>query len=386
MKDQYPTYSASKTYNVGDIVYGGFAGHGLYQKTASSSAGFSPTYTSATDVQDANGWTRYRPTPRQIVQGGTLSISLKLKLDRTGYTITSNNAIRIGLFESVGSYINYDNHGLSNAVFNGYSGYMFGYGPADNRILKRTETANPPLISTTTGVYTPLSTWSVGGFGVQNEYDVSIKLKRIGSSLEITSHIYGSGYSSKFTHIDATPFTSFDTLAFYTVSNNVSSMAVSNPIATYDGGSVALQSGGCSDLDARVWMYGVNEFWSFGPRTLTRVADRHYTFGDEVVKHNGTAWEYYYERLDTGKVLIETAGGNEAWPWLVPWLEFTSQKLCLPPVYPAYNGGATYSIGDRVSHGGGNFVCIYNAGSSGYGPFGGYLDGTANGIIYWLPE
>ena len=386
MKDQYPTYSASKTYNVGDIVYGGFAGHGLYQKTASSSAGFSPTYTSATDVQDANGWTRYRPTPRQIVQGGTLSISLKLKLDRTGYTITSNNAIRIGLFESVGSYINYDNHGLSNAVFNGYSGYMFGYGPADNRILKRTETANPPLISTTTGVYTPLSTWSVGGFGVQNEYDVSIKLKRIGSSLEITSHIYGSGYSSKFTHIDATPFTSFDTLAFYTVSNNVASMAVSNPIATYDGGSVALQSGGCSDLDARVWMYGVNEFWSFGPRTLTRVADRHYTFGDEVVKHNGTAWEYYYERLDTGKVLIETAGGNEAWPWLVPWLEFTSQKLCLPPVYPAYNGGATYSIGDRVSHGGGNFVCIYNAGSSGYGPFGGYLDGTANGIIYWLPE
>jgi hypothetical protein len=127
--------------------------------------------------------------------------------------------------------------------------------------------------------------------------------------------------------------------------------------------------------------------WSYGPRTLTRVSDRHYTFGDEVVKHNGTAWEYYYERPDTGKVLIEIVTGNQAWPWLVPWVDFTAQKLCLPPVYPAYRGGDTiYYIGDRVSHGGGNYVCIYNAGSVGYGPFGGYLDGTANGIIYWLLE
>ena len=384
MRDQYPTFSPTKTYSIGDIVYGGSYGHGLFEKTASLAG--APLFTSATNAQDGNGWTRYRPTARQIAEGRTLSISLKMKLDRTGFTITSNNAVRIGLFGSVGSYINYDNHGLSNAVFNGYSGYMLGYGPANNKLHKRTETANPPLISTTANIYTELASQSVGGFGGQNEYDVSIKLKRIGSSLEITSHIYGSGYSSKFSYIDATPFTDFDTLAFYTVSSNVTSLAVSNLVASIDGGSLALPSSSCSDLDARVWIYGVNEVWSFGPRTLTRVADRHYTFGDEVIKHNGTAWEFYYERVDTGKVLIESVTGNQQWPWLVPWVEFTAQKLCLPPVYPAYSGGAIYSIGDRVSHGGGNYVCIYNAGSAGYGPFGGYLNGELDGIIYWLPE
>jgi len=326
MKDQYPTYSASKTYNVGDIVYGGFAGHGLYQKTASASG--APVYTGATNAQDANGWTRYRPTPRQIAQGGVLSISLKLKLDRTGFTITSNNAIRIGLFNSVGSYINYDNHGLTNAVFNGYSGYMFGYGPADNRILKRTETANPPLLSTTTGVYTPLSTFSVGGFGGQNEYNVSIKLRRIASSIELTSHIYGSGYSSKFTHIDATPFTSFDTLAFYTVSNNVSSMAVSNPIASYDGGSVALPS--CPDATAKVLMTGANAIWPYGPRLLSPIGYAPYgldtyQYGDEVVRYDGSAWIY---ENSAGIGEIVRVYSNQPRPWLATWPNFTATKVC----------------------------------------------------------
>ena len=237
-RDKYPPYNNGLAYGAsGEVVYGEYYGHGLYQKTGlgagGGSGGWPPVFSTATDAQDGNGWTRYRPTARQIAEGGTLSISLKLKLDRTNFTITSSNAIRIGLFGSVGSYINYDNHGLSNSVFNGYSGYMFGYGPASNKLHKRTETANPPLISTTTNVYTELASQSVGGFGGQDEYDVSIKLKRIGSSLEITSHIYGSGYSSKFSHIDATPFTDFDTLAFYTVSNNVTSLAVSNPIAVY---------------------------------------------------------------------------------------------------------------------------------------------------------
>jgi hypothetical protein len=204
----------------------------LYRKTGPESG--APIFSSATNAQDANGWTRYRPTPRQIAQGGTLNISLKLKLNRTGYVVTGGNAIRIGLFGSVGSYINYDNHGLSNAVFMLYTGYMFGYGPTDNRINKRTGLTNNSLIATTTGVYDQLASTSVVGFGEQNEYNVSIKLKRIGSSLEITSHMYGSGYSSKFTHTDATPFTSFDTLAFYAGSNTVTSIAVSNPIATYE--------------------------------------------------------------------------------------------------------------------------------------------------------
>jgi hypothetical protein len=346
MKDQYPTYSATKTYNVGNIVYGGLYGHGLYQKTGS--AGGAPVYTSATNAQDANGWTRYRPTPRQIAQGGVLSISLKLKLDRTGFTITSNNAIRIGLFNSVGSYINYDNHGLSNAVFNGYSGYMFGYGPADNRILKRTETANPPLLSTINGVYQQLASTSVVGFGGQNEYNVSIKLKRIGSSLEITSHIYGSGYSSKFTHIDATPFTSFDTLAFYTVSSNVASMAVSNPIATYDGGTQAIPTGIGSDNPANAAQADATasllidgpfyntegnsasgfiggQSWRTMAVTTTINGRPSYYYGAELVSWTGSQWQYQGSRV------FSTSSSNVAYPWLATaWTNNYSVAKVIP--------------------------------------------------------
>jgi len=360
MKDQYPTFSES-AYNVGDIVYGGLYGHGLYQKTGSASNPqvprvLSPIYTSATNAQDANGWTRYRPTPRQIAQGGTLSISFKLKLNRTGFVITSNNAIRIGLFDSVGSYINYDNHGLSNAVFNGYSGYMFGYGPADNRLLKRTETANPPLLSTINGVYQQLSTFSVGGFGGQNEYDVSIKLKRIGSSLEITSHIYGSGYSSKFTHIDATPFTSFDTLAFYTVSNNVASIAVSNPIASYDGGTQAIPTGIGSDNPANAAQADATasllidgpfyntegnsasgfiggQSWRTMAVTTTINGRPSYYYGAELVSWTGSQWQYQGSRV------FSTSSSNVAYPWLATaW----TNNYSVAKVIPSYAKPSMY--------------------------------------------
>jgi hypothetical protein len=205
---------------------------------------------------------------------------------------------------------------------------MFGYGPADNRLLKRTETANPPLLSTTTGVYQQLASTSVVGFGGQNEYDVSIKLKRIGSSLELTSHIYGSGYSSKFTHIDATPFTSFDTLAFYTVSNNVASMAVSNPIATYDGGSVALPS--CPDATAKVLMTGANAIWPYGPRLLSPIGYAPYgldtyQYGDEVVRYDGSAW-IYENTQGIGEIV--RVYDNQPRPWLVTWPNFTATKVC----------------------------------------------------------
>ena len=148
--------------------------------------------------------------------------------------------------------------------------------------------------------------------------------------------------------------------------------------------SIAL--GGCSNEDARVWIYGINGAWNYGPRTLTRVADRHYTFGDEVIIHNGTTWEYYYDREDIEKVSIEIVTGDQAWPWLVPWVDFTAQKLCLPPTYQAFDPGIVYNVGDRVTLDGVNYVCLVNAGSLGYGPYGGFLDGTANGIIYWATE
>ena len=145
----------------------------------------------------------------------------------------------------------------------------------------------------------------------------------------------------------------------------------------------------CDDINARLWIYGVNAAWNFGPRTLTRVSDRRYEYGAEVVFHDGTAWEYYFQHPEPGspKVSIKKVTSDQPWPWLVSWGEFTAQKLCLPAVYPAYRGGDTiYYIGDRVSHNGGNYVCIYNAGSVGYGPFGGFLTGAENGIIYWEAE
>jgi hypothetical protein len=53
----------------------------------------------------------------------------------------------------------------------------------------------------------------------------------------------------------------------------------------------------------------------------------------------------------------------------------------------AWDSGATYNINDIVSNGGSNWICKAYA-PVGYGPFGGYLDGTENGTDYWdeLPE
>jgi hypothetical protein len=337
MKDQYPTYSSSTTYNVGDIVYGGFAGHALYRKTAALAGG--PVFTNATNAQDICGWTRYRPAARQIAPDKTLSISFKLKLDRTGYTTTSSNAIRIGLFKSVGSYINADSHGLTNAVFNGYSGYVFGYGPADNRLLKRTNTADLALISTTSGVYSTGASTAVSGFGFQDEYDVSIKLKRIGSSLELTSlmyNMYGSGYSSVLTHTDATaPVTSFDTLVFYTVSNNVASLALTNPVATYDGETQALPTGIGSDdpanaaepdATAYVLMDGPfynspgnpasgfvgNQSWRKMQPGAAVNGRPSYFYGMELVSWTGSQWQYE----SPGYRVFSTSSSNVAYPWL----------------------------------------------------------------------
>jgi hypothetical protein len=51
----------------------------------------------------------------------------------------------------------------------------------------------------------------------------------------------------------------------------------------------------------------------------------------------------------------------------------------------AWDGGTIYNVGDTVTHDGKTWRCNQYAGA-GYGPFGGYLDGTApgyEGIIYW---
>ena len=47
-----------------------------------------------------------------------------------------------------------------------------------------------------------------------------------------------------------------------------------------------------------------------------------------------------------------------------------------------WNAGASYNVGDIVAYDGANYECTATAGA-GYGPFGGFLDGTENGTVYW---
>jgi len=53
-----------------------------------------------------------------------------------------------------------------------------------------------------------------------------------------------------------------------------------------------------------------------------------------------------------------------------------------PINYPLWDGGTIYNAGDIVSLGGSNWICLTYA-PLGYGPFGGFLDGSANGTDYW---
>jgi len=75
----------------------------------------------------------------------------------------------------------------------------------------------------------------------------------------------------------------------------------------------------------------------------------------------------------TNKFLFKNGnGGNK--------IQFVSNSS--PNPYPEYIGGNTYNIGDIVSFGGSNWICVTYA-PPGYGPFGGYLDGSLNGTDYW---
>ncbi len=77
--------------------------------------------------------------------------------------------------------------------------------------------------------------------------------------------------------------------------------------------------------------------------------------------------------------MIESVVGDQPWPWLVPWVDFTAKKVC----YPAYTEDI-YNTGAKVSHGGYDWEAARYS-PAGYGPFGGFLDGSADGAIYWIP-
>jgi hypothetical protein len=350
-RENYPTYSESSTYNVGDIVYGGKYGHGLYKKTASSIAGFAPVYTSATTAQDANGWTRYRPTIRTIKEGETLKIHFTIKLDRTGYVTTSSNAMRIGVFKSTGAYLNASTASLSDAIFNGYSGYMFGTGPANVRILKRTTTSSESLINNS-AVYTELAQDGLVGFGSQNQYDVAIYLNKLATGgLRTAFTITGAGLSGATTiqYTDtASPYLDFDTLVFYTAANQVASIALSAPYAAYIGENQAIPTGIGSDNPANAaqadatasllidgpfyntegnsasgWIGG--QSWRTMAVTTTINGRPSYYYGAELVSWTGSQWQYQGSRV------FSTSSSNVAYPWLATaWTNNYSVAKVIP--------------------------------------------------------
>ncbi len=284
-----------------------------------------------------------------------------------------------------------------------YTEYLGGYGqpnPTYTQLSDAIATWTPVLIDNPTNyVFAdfPLGTWEFTGYFVAPETGVY----SFSSSVDDYAFIsYGASYVSNTAHIilqagEAVPLRILaanvagpgvltllwkNNASQTSVTSNFNGLVYSqlpadapvvNPIVP------------CTDITALVWINGSNDFWpvELGPRTLARVGNRHYVYigGDEVIKHDGTAWEYYYVQSGE-KTVIESVVGDQAWPWLVPWVDFTAKKVC----YLAYNGGAIYSVGSKVSHGGYDWECVSYAGT-GYGPFGGYLDGSQDGTIYWIP-
>jgi len=284
-----------------------------------------------------------------------------------------------------------------------YTEFLGGYGvpnPTYTQLSDAIATWTPVLIDSPTNyVFAdfPLGTWEFTGYFVAPETGVY----SFSSSVDDYAFIsYGASYVSNTAHIilqagEAVPLR---ILAANVAGPGVLTLLWNNnasqtsTTSNFDGLVYSQLPAGtpvvnpivpCTDITALVWINGSNAVWpvELGPRTLARVGDRHYVYigGAEVIKHDGTAWEYYYVQSGE-KTVIESVVGDQPWPWLVPWVDFTAKKVC----YLAYNGGATYNIGDKVSHGGYDWECVAVAGA-GYGPFGGFLDGSANGTIYWIP-
>ena len=83
----------------------------------------------------------------------------------------------------------------------------------------------------------------------------------------------------------------------------------------------------CLDSTSSVLMTG----WVAGPRTLAPIGYapyglETYTYGDEVVRYDGSAWIYE----NTGAGEIARSYSPVARPWLATWpAGFTAEKICV---------------------------------------------------------
>jgi len=241
--DKYPSYDNGFGYPIGDIVYGGYYGHGLFQRTGNpGNPGYPPIITQANGTQDESGWTRYRPTDngRLVNDGDGVEVEFAIKLIApAGPSFNAAAQLRFGLFDShVGSeelpkLINNDGFGSSNSLFGGYSsgdgyrGYMTTTSNSAlySRILyKRSQPFATNLI-TSSLVYTQMTTGANVGMSIGTAYSVYMSVTRLGNSVRYFFNMNGVGNEV----VDANPLTyNFDVLAGNISANVCASFELSN--------------------------------------------------------------------------------------------------------------------------------------------------------------
>jgi hypothetical protein len=236
-KNIYPGYSG-RAYDIGEQIYGGVYGHGVFEKTGpgagGGSGGFPPIMRvesaggSVAGLEDANGWTRIPPPNRVLQDEQTLKISFNYQAS----TITTANMLRFGVFnipplitggitypavnnDFVSGQPTYLNQGTGSTIYNPASGYalQFGRNVAYGGIYRRIPSSSNTLIATTGSVYTQLQSGTASSvFSNSTNYPISISIKREGSSLRITSILP----NASITTVDASPSSySFNSFVLY---------------------------------------------------------------------------------------------------------------------------------------------------------------------------
>jgi len=247
-KDKYPAYNNGASYPLGAIVYGGFYGHGLFQRTGNpGNPGYPPVIGQVGGIQDSSGWTRYRPPAanRLVNDGDGFYVVFQIKpKSPLGASFNTGNTFRVGMFDSnIGSatlpqYINADNFGISNALFAGYEsglgfkGYMATFsGNAFNthHNYKRT-TLNSNGLMSSLGNYTQLGAPVVDPLPIvadQWNY-LGIQVTRMGDAIEVLSEFINYlGESRVLTTTDTNPSTyNFDVFSFQLISNVCTSFEI----------------------------------------------------------------------------------------------------------------------------------------------------------------
>lgn len=259
-KNQYPQYTG-RAYAIGEKIYGGVYGHGVFEKTGAGAGGGSGGYPpimrvdsaggSVAGLEDVNGWTRI-PTPNRVLQSGQ---SLRVAFNYKASGSTSANIFRFGVFniptylasgftfpavnnDYVAGQPTYLNQGTASIIYNPASGYGFQFGrnTAYGGIYRRIPSSSNTLIGTTGGIYTQLQSGTASSvFPAATFFPISITIKREGSSLRVTSQLPNATITTVDTSPNSYSFNSFVAYAgigatSYTLANiKVTYGAISSP-------------------------------------------------------------------------------------------------------------------------------------------------------------